>query len=78
VAKVFGRWGSYRDVGASSGISKDNEAEMTFLGFLVLYDPLKPEIVKTIRDLQQLGISLKIITGDNQFVAAHASQQAGR
>lgn len=50
---------------------------MTFLGFLVLYDPLKPDIVQTIRDLQQLGISLKIITGDNQFVAAHASQQAG-
>ncbi len=68
---------AYRDIGSASRITKDHEAGMTFLGFLVLYDPLKPDIVETVRDLQQLGVSLKIITGDNQFVAAHASQQVG-
>ena len=62
---------------AKTGRLSDSCAEPTFLGFLVLYDPLKPDIVKTVSDLQQLGVSLKIITGDNQFVAAHAGQQAG-
>ena len=68
---------AYRDMGAASRITKDDESGMTFLGFLVLYDPLKPDIVKTISDLRQLGVSFKIITGDNPFVAAHAGQQVG-
>ena len=68
---------AYRDIGAASRITKDDESGMTFLGFLVLYDPLNPDIVKTVSDLRQLGVSLKIITGDNQFVAAHAGQQVG-
>ncbi len=50
---------------------------MTFLGFLVFFDPAKPGIIETINSLKQLGVSLKIITGDNQLVAAHISQQVG-
>ena len=68
---------AYRDVGSASRIAKDHEAEMTFLGFLVLFDPVKPGIVETIADLHRLGISLKMITGDNRLVAAHVGQQIG-
>ena len=50
---------------------------MTFLGFLVLFDPPKPDIVQTIGRLRDLGVSLKIITGDNHLVAANVSQQIG-
>jgi Mg2+-importing ATPase len=50
---------------------------MTFLGFLVLFDPAKPKIADTIKELKQLGISLKIVTGDNRLVAASISQQIG-
>ena len=50
---------------------------MTFLGFLVLFDPPKPDIVETIASLKDLGVSLKIITGDNRLVAASVSQQMG-
>ena len=68
---------AYRDVGASSKITKDHETGMTFLGFLVLFDPVKPGIIETISELRSLGISLKVITGDNRLVAAHLSQQVG-
>jgi P-type Mg2+ transporter len=68
---------AYRDIGSASQIIKDHEADMTFLGFLVLFDPVKPGIVETIAELRSLGISLKIITGDNRLVAAHLSQQIG-
>ena len=68
---------AYRDVGSASQITKDHEADMTFLGFLVLFDPVKPGIVETITELRRLGISLKIITGDNRLVASHLSQQVG-
>jgi P-type Mg2+ transporter len=68
---------SYRNMGTGSVISKTDEADMTFLGFLVLFDPPKPDIVKTISSLKSLGVSLKIITGDNSLVAANVSQQMG-
>lgn len=54
-----------------------DEAEMTFMGFLVFFDPLKEGIEQTIHDLKQLGIGLKIITGDNRLVATKMSQQIG-
>ena len=66
-----------RDIGSASQITKDHEADMTFLGFIVLFDPVKPGIVGTITELHSLGILLKIITGDNRLVASHLSQQIG-
>ncbi len=68
---------AYRDLGSESTITPDQEFNMTFLGFLVLFDPPKPDIVKTIGLLKGLGVSLKIITGDNRLVAANLSQQIG-
>ena len=41
---------AYRDVGSASRITKDHETGMTFLGFLVLFDPVKPSIAETIAD----------------------------
>lgn len=66
-----------RDVGSASRITKDHEAGMTFLGFLVLFDPIKSGISETIAALHHLGVSLKIITGDNRLVAAYVGQQVG-
>jgi Mg2+-importing ATPase len=68
---------SYRDVGSDSQITKDHEAAMTFLGFLVLFDPPKAGIVDTIGHLAGLGVSLKMITGDHHLVAVHAAQEVG-
>ena len=68
---------AYKNMGADSRISKDHEAGMTFSGFLVLFDPPKPNIIETITNLKNLGVSLKIITGDNHLVAANVSGQMG-
>ncbi len=68
---------AYRDMGYDQVITKDHEVAMTFSGFLVLFDPPKPGIADTIKKLNHLGISLKIITGDNKLVAANVSQQVG-
>jgi Mg2+-importing ATPase len=64
-------------MGTESHISKDHEKGMTFSGFLVLFDPPKPNIIETITNLKNLGVSLKVITGDNHLVAANVSQQMG-
>jgi Mg2+-importing ATPase len=59
---------AYKHMGAESRISKDHGAGLTFLGFLVLFDPPKPNILETIVRLKHLGVSLKVITGDNHLV----------
>jgi len=68
---------AFRELGSVSSIAKQHETGMTFLGFLVFFDPAKKGIVETINKLRQLGVSLKIITGDNRLVAANVSNQVG-
>ena len=68
---------AYKDIGSDKLVTKDSEVRMIFLGFLVLFDPAKPKIAEAISDLKRLGISLKIVTGDNRLVAASISQQVG-
>jgi P-type Mg2+ transporter len=66
---------AYRDVGSAARLAQDQESDMTFLGFLVLFDPPKPGVGDTIGHLKGLGVSLKMITGDNRLVAAYAAEQ---
>jgi Mg2+-importing ATPase len=68
---------AYKNMGSGSRMNKDDETGMTFLGFLVLFDPPKPNIIETIANLKTLGVALKIITGDNHLVAVNVSQQMG-
>ena len=68
---------AYRDVGTETKSGKEHEAGMTFLGFLTLFDPLQPGILQSLQSLRDLGVSLKLITGDNALVAATISKQAG-
>ena len=58
-------------------IDKDQESGMIFLGFVLMFDPPKPMINTVLQNLQNLGVGLKIITGDNRFVAASLSKQIG-
>jgi P-type Mg2+ transporter len=58
-------------------INRDDEQNMIFLGCLALYDPPKPEIQTTIAELEQMGVTLKMITGDSHAVAVSISEQVG-
>ncbi len=68
---------AYRDFGNERHVTRETESDLVFLGFIVLSDPPKSGIDKTIRELNDLGIGLKIITGDNALIAAHVAQQIG-
>ena len=67
---------AYRDCDRDS-FSKDDETNMTFLGYLALFDPPKPGIADTLKELQQLGVTPKMITGDSKAVAMSIIQQVG-
>lgn len=58
-------------------ITKEDESEMTFVGFLAFADPPKADAQETIRHLRELGVAFKIITGDNRLVAASISRRVG-
>jgi P-type Mg2+ transporter len=68
---------AYKNMDSASQISTDHESGMTFSGFILLYDPPKPNVLETISTLRDLGVALKIITGDNHLVAVYISQQMG-
>ncbi len=60
-----------------SGGTRESESGMIFLGFITFMDNLKQGISETVKDLKSLGITLKIITGDNKIVAACIAEKAG-
>jgi Mg2+-importing ATPase len=57
--------------------SKADEAGLAFMGFILFFDPPKPGVKEAIDRLDKLGVTLKIITGDNQLVARHTAQAIG-
>jgi P-type Mg2+ transporter len=67
---------AYRVVDKTS-LSKTDETSMTFLGYLALFDPPKAGIADTLREMQQLGITPKMITGDSRAVAICIIEQIG-
>jgi len=69
---------AYRECGSDiSAITHEIETDMIFLGLVALSDPPKPGIGSTLRELRDLGIRLKIVTGDNVLIATHLAQQVG-
>ena len=58
-------------------ITKDFEKDMTFLGFITLFDPPKEGVRDTIDELERLGIELKVVTGDSREVALYVSREVG-
>ncbi len=50
---------------------------MTFLGYLALFDPPKAGIADTLKELELLEVTPKMITGDSKAVAMSIIQQVG-
>jgi Mg2+-importing ATPase len=86
VEKRYAAWSAqgYRVLGVAvkpvpqkNAYSIQDEQEMEFAGFLLFFDPPKTGVKETIDSLAQLGVALKVITGDNKLVAAHVAQAVG-
>jgi Mg2+-importing ATPase len=65
------------ELSGAETIRREDEAGLLFIGFLVLSDSLKEGIQATVERLSQLGVRLKLVTGDNALVAAHVAAQIG-
>ncbi|MFA7263813.1 MAG: magnesium-translocating P-type ATPase [Caulobacter sp.] len=54
-----------------------DEAAMCLRGLLVFMDPPKPEAASAIRGLADLGVAVKVISGDNRHVVAYVAGALG-
>jgi Mg2+-importing ATPase len=66
-----------KEISPQPSYTRDDERKMIFQGFLLFFDPPKPGVQETIADLANLGVGLKIITGDNRLVALHTAEAVG-
>jgi Mg2+-importing ATPase len=57
--------------------AREDEAELAFTGFLLFQDPPKPGMAETLKALAARGIKVKVISGDNRYVAAQLAQTIG-
>lgn len=55
----------------------EDEHSFVMHGFVLTADELRPETRETIKRLQELGVVIKIITGDNRFVSEAIARQVG-
>jgi Mg2+-importing ATPase len=49
--------------------SADDERDLTLLGLLIFTDPPKKDAHEAINKLKEMGVEVKILTGDNELVA---------
>jgi Mg2+-importing ATPase len=66
-----------RELPGATEVHKADEQGMTFVGLLVLHDPVKPDAESTVIALKAAGVRLKVITGDNVLVAAQVATRVG-
>ena len=52
-----------------SSYSADDERDLTLLGLLIFTDPPKKDAHEAINKLKEMGVEVKILTGDNELVA---------
>ncbi len=55
----------------------DVDNGLVFLGFQAMLDPPRPEVIEAIRECQNAGIRVKMITGDNLKTAISIGKQIG-
>ncbi len=58
-------------------LGHDDERDLSLDGFLCFTDPAKANVQESLARLARLGITVKVVTGDNGQVAAHLCGEVG-
>jgi P-type Mg2+ transporter len=57
--------------------TKEDEQEMTMLGYAAFLDPPKSTVKDTLAVMEQYGIEIKVLTGDNELVTEKIARDIG-
>jgi len=66
-----------RDTAGKSTLAADDEQGLDLAGFLTFLDPPKPDAARALSRLHELQVEVKVITGDNDRVAAKVCADLG-
>ena len=86
ILDMFDKYSSqgYRVLGVAYKLIEDDAdvkiqkaEDMIFAGLLLFIDPLKDDIKDVVAEMNRLGVSLKMITGDNHLIAKNIGAQIG-
>ena len=66
-----------KKVGPQAAYSKADEEELVLTGYLAFLDPPKDTAKKAIAVLRQQGITIKVLTGDNDLVSRKVCTEVG-
>ena len=68
---------AYKDLERRSAYSKDDEKDLILKGYVAFLDPPKDTAVPAISALQTHGVSVKILTGDNELISRKICHEVG-
>jgi P-type Mg2+ transporter len=66
-----------RETRKPSGYNKSDETNLTLMGFVAFLDPPKEDVREIITELHDIGIEVKVITGDNELVTRKICDEIG-
>lgn len=66
-----------KEIDTKKRYQRGDEAGLTFQGFLAFLDPAKATVAPTLELLEKMGVSIKIITGDNALVTQKIASDIG-
>ena len=66
-----------KKLGAQTTFTKADESELVLTGYLAFLDPPKDSAAKAITALRQNGITVKVLTGDNDLVTRKVCSEVG-
>ncbi len=68
---------AYRDMEARSTFSQSDERDLILKGYLAFLDPPRDSAQPAIRSLQDHGVTVKVLTGDNELVSQKICREVG-
>ncbi|KAE9567132.1 Calcium-transporting ATPase 2 [Colletotrichum fructicola] len=78
---------AYKDVYAAEAFEKPDDpdsikfekhfSDMTFVGVFGIRDPLRPEVPDSVRQCQEAGVFVRMVTGDNFLTAKAIAKECG-
>jgi Mg2+-importing ATPase len=66
-----------REIEVKAAYSRDDEKDLTMMGFVAFLDPPKDSAAEAIQALNANGVAVKILTGDNDTVTRNVCRQVG-
>ena len=68
---------AFKDLEGKPAYGKDDEKDMVLKGYVAFLDPPKETAGRAIATLQEHGVSVKVLTGDNELVSKKICHEVG-